>query len=158
MNQVTELLDAGLIRPSSSPFGSPVLLVHKKDGSFQMCVDYRALNKITIKNRFPIPRIDEIFDRLHGATLFSRIDLKSGYHEVRIMDEDIHKIAFRTTFGIYEFLVMPFGLTNAPTTFTRMMERIFQSYSTFCVFFFDDILIFSNTQKDHETHLDKVFQ
>ena len=98
------------------------------------------------------------FDRLRGATLFSRIDLKSGYHQVRIIDEDIHKTTFITTFGLYEFLVMPFGLTNAPTTFARMMERIFRSYSTFCAVFFDDILIFSKDQKEHEIHLDKVFK
>lgn len=157
LKQVEELLDKGLVRPSSSPFCSPVLLIQKKDGSFRMCVDYRALNKITIKNRFPIPRIDDIMDKLKGATMFSRIDLKSGYHQVRVVPEDIHKTAFRTSFGLYEFLVVPFGLTNAPATFNRMMDRIFRKYKDFTGTFFDDILVFSKTEDEHYEHLKKVF-
>ncbi|MCO5575003.1 hypothetical protein L7F22_028800 [Adiantum nelumboides] len=128
MRQANELIEKGMVRPNSSAFCSPVLLVHKKDGTYRMCVDYRALNKITIKNRFPVPRIEDLFDNLQGSTYFSRIDLKSGYHQIRIVNEDILKTAFRTTFGLYEYLVMPFGLTNAPITFNRMMERIFRPH------------------------------
>ncbi|MCO5580855.1 hypothetical protein L7F22_034728 [Adiantum nelumboides] len=125
MRQVNELVEKGMVRPSSSPFCSPVLLVHKKDDTYRMCVNYRALNKITIKNRFPVPRIEDLFDKLQGSTYFSRIDLKKGYHQIRIVNEDILKTAFCTTFGLYEYLVMPFGFINAPATFNRMIERIF---------------------------------
>ena len=158
MSQVNELLQKGLVQPSSSPFCSPVLLVQKKDGSFRMCVDYRALNKSTIKNRFPVPRIEDIFDKLQGSSYYSRIDLKSGYHQIKIVPEDIHKTAFRTTFGLYEFLVMPFGLTNAPATFNRMMDRIFRPYRSFTGVFFDDIIVFSKTLEEHKEHLKKVFE
>ncbi|MCO5610310.1 hypothetical protein L7F22_064546 [Adiantum nelumboides] len=142
MNQVRDLSEKGLIQPSTSPFCSLVLLVLKKDGSWRMCIDYRALNKITIKNRFPIPRIDDILDRLQGSSCFSRIDLTSGYHQIRIAPGDVYKTAFRTTFGLFEFLVMPFGLTNAPATFNRMMDRIFREYRLFVGTFFDDIIVF----------------
>ncbi|MCO5568504.1 hypothetical protein L7F22_022203 [Adiantum nelumboides] len=125
MRQVNELVEKGMVRPSSSPFCTPDLLEHKKDGTYHMCVDYRALNRITIKNRFLVPQTEDLFDKLQGSAYFSRIDLKSGYHQIRIVNEDILKIAFRTTFGRYEYLVMPFGLKNAPATFNRMMERIF---------------------------------
>ncbi|MCO5597328.1 hypothetical protein L7F22_051404 [Adiantum nelumboides] len=158
MNQVKDLLEKGLVQPSSSPFCSPVLLVLKKDGSWRMCIDYRALNKITIKNRFPIPRIDDILDRLQGSSCFSRIDLKSGYHQIRIAPGDVYKTAFRTTFGLFEFLVMPFGLTNALATFNRMMDRIFREYRLFVGTFFDDIIVFSKNEADHRDHLLQVFQ
>ncbi|MCO5577004.1 hypothetical protein L7F22_030826 [Adiantum nelumboides] len=158
MRQVNELVEKGMVRPSSSPFCSPVLLVHKKDGTYCMCVDYRALNKITIKNRFPVPCIEDLFDKLQGLTYFSRIDLKSGYHQIRIVNEDILKTAFCTTFGLYEYLVMPFGLTNAPATFNRMMERIFQPHCNFTGVFFDDVIIYSKSMEEHKKHLQVIFQ
>ncbi|MCO5559707.1 hypothetical protein L7F22_013308 [Adiantum nelumboides] len=158
MNQVKDLLEKGLIEPSSSPLYSPVLLVLKKDGSWRKCIDYRALNKITIKNRFPIRRIDDILDRLQGSSHFSGIDLKSGYHQIMIAPGDVYKTAFRTTFGLFEFLVMPFGLTNAPATFNRMMDKIFQEYKLFVGTFFDDIIVFSKNEVEHRVHLLQVFQ
>src|SRR6185312_13690730 len=118
--QLTDLLSKGFIKPSTSPYGAPVLFVHKKDGTLRLCVDYRALNKVTIKNRYPLPRIEELMDRLVGSKYFSKIDLYSGYHQIRIKEEDIPKTAFRTRYGHYEFLVLPFGLTNAPATFMTL--------------------------------------
>ncbi len=123
--QLEELLTKGYIKPSKSPYGAPVLFVHKKDGTLRMCVDYRALNKATVKNRYPLPRIDDLFDRFSGTKVFSRIDLRSGYYQIRIKEGDEEKTACRTRYGSYEFLVMPFGLTNAPATFCTLMNDIF---------------------------------
>ncbi|GKB38961.1 putative reverse transcriptase domain-containing protein [Tanacetum coccineum] len=122
--QLKELSDKGFIRPSSSPWGASVLFVKKKDESFRMCIDYRELNKLTVKNRYPLPRIDDLFDQLQGSSVYSKIDLRSGYHQLRVREEDIPKTAFRTRYGHYEFQVMPFGLTNAPAVFIDLMNRV----------------------------------
>ncbi|MCO5586416.1 hypothetical protein L7F22_040356 [Adiantum nelumboides] len=158
MRQVNGLVEKGMVRHSSSPFCSPVLLVQNKDDTYRMCVDYRALNRITIKNRFLVPRVEDLFDKLQSSTYFSRIDLKSGYHQIRIVDEDIVKTAFRTMFGLYEYLVMPFGLTNALATFNRMMERIFRPHRNFTGVFFDEVIIYSKTIDKHKEHLKVIFQ
>ncbi|KAD2393961.1 hypothetical protein E3N88_40938 [Mikania micrantha] len=158
-NQLQELLDKGFIRPSYSPWGAPVLFVKKKDGSFRMCIDYRELNKLTIKNRYPLPRIDDLFDQLQGAQYFSKIDLRSGYHQLRVQDEDIPKTAFRTRYGHYEFMVMPFGLTNAPAVFMDLMNRVCKPYlDQFVIVFIDDILIYSKSKAEHEQHLRTILE
>nr|CAH66139.1 H0616A11.3 [Oryza sativa] len=152
--QVDDLLQKGYIRPSTSPWGAPVIFVEKKDHTQRMCVDYRALNEVTIKNKYPLPRIDDLFDQLEGATVFSKIDLRSGYHQLRIREEDIPKTAFTTRYGLFECTVMSFGLTNAPAFFMNLMNKVFMEYlDKFVVVFIDDILIYSKTKEEHEEHL-----
>ncbi|GJU44120.1 putative reverse transcriptase domain-containing protein [Tanacetum coccineum] len=149
-NQLQELSDRGFIRPSTSPWGALVLFVKKKDGSFRMCIDYRELNKLTIKNRYPLPRIDELFDQLQGSSVYSKIDLRSGYHQLRVRDEAIPKTAFRTRYRHYEFQVMPFGLTNAPAVFMDLMNRVCKPFlDKFIIVFIDDILIYSRNKEEH---------
>ncbi|GJS35270.1 putative reverse transcriptase domain-containing protein [Tanacetum coccineum] len=155
--QLKELQEKGFIRPSHSPWGAPVLFVKKKDGSMRMCIDYRELNKLTIKNRYPLPRIDDLFDQLQGACCFSKIDLRSGYHQLRVREEDIPKTAFRTRYGHFEFTVMPFGMTNAPAIFMDLMNRVCKPYlDKFVIVFIDDILIYSKSEEEHEVHLKTI--
>ena len=156
-SQLEELTRSGFIQPSKSPFGAPILFVKKKDGTMRMCVDYRALNNVTIKNSYALPRIDELFDRLQGARYFSKIDLRSGYHQIRIEPADVPKTAFRTRYGHFEFLVLPFGLTNAPGTFMHLMHQTFRAHlDDFVLVFLDDILIYSKSFDEHEEHVRKV--
>ena len=171
-SQVTDLLGRGLIEPSTSAYGSPILFVKKKTGELRMVVDYRALNKLTVKNRFPLPRVDDLFDKLHGAQYFSSLDAASGFHQILLRPEDRPKTAFRTPFGHYQFKVLPFGLTNAPATFQTVMNRLFNPpqfgrdgkkhtgpvLSDFVCVFIDDILIFSKTAEEHKRHLAIVFE
>nr|GFB24599.1 putative reverse transcriptase domain-containing protein [Tanacetum cinerariifolium]GFB61231.1 putative reverse transcriptase domain-containing protein [Tanacetum cinerariifolium] len=158
-NQLQELVDRGFIRPSTSPYGAPVLFVKKKDGSFRMCIDYRELKKLTVKNRYPLPRIDDLFDQLQGSSVYSKIDLRSGYHQLRVREEDIPKTTFRTRYKHYEFQVMPFGLINAPIVFMDLINRMCKPYlDKFVIVFIDDILIYSHNKEEHANHLRIVLE
>jgi hypothetical protein len=157
--QIAELQSMGFIRPSSSPWGAPMLFLEKKDGTQWMCVDYRSLNEVTIKNKYPLLRIEDLFDQMKGASVFSKIDLRSGYHQLKIRESDIPKTAFCTRYGLYEYTVMSFGLTNALAYFMYLINKVFMEYlDKFVVVFIDDILIFSKTEEEHEKHLRMVLE
>ncbi|GKA88113.1 putative reverse transcriptase domain-containing protein [Tanacetum coccineum] len=157
--QLQELLEKGLIRSSLLPWGAPVLFVKKKDGSFRMCIDYHELNKLTVKNHYPLPRIDNLFDQLQGSSVYSKIDMRSGYHQLRIKEEDIPITAFRTRYGHFEFQVMPFGLTNAPAVFMDLMNRVCKPYlDKFFIVFIDDILVYSKDEEEHGKHLKIILE
>ena len=157
--QIQELLGKGFIRPSDSPWGAPVLFAKKKDKTLRLCIDYRQFNRVTIKNRYPLPRIDDLFDQLRGARVYSKIDLRTCYHQLRVREANIPKTTFRTRYGHFEFTVMPFGLMNAPAAFLGLMNRVFQPYLyQFVVVSIDDILIYSQSEVEHEDHLRIVLQ
>jgi hypothetical protein len=157
--QLNELMDKGFIHLSSSPWGCPALFVKKKDQSLRLCVDYRPLNAVTIKNKYPLPRIDILFDQLARAKVFSKVDFHSGYHQIKIHPEDVSKTAFSIRYGLYEYLVMSFGLTNAPAHFMYLMNSIFMpELNKFVVVFIDDILAYSKNEEEHEQHLWIILQ
>eukprot|EP00889_Picochlorum_renovo_P005491 jgi/Picre1/32521/NNA_007867.t1 len=157
--QLQQFLDKRIIEPSTSPFGSNVLFVKKKNGDLRMCVDYRMLNQQTVKDSYPLPNIDELLDQLSGAKYFTALDLNSGYHQIPVAKKDKHKTAFRTRYGSYQFRVMPFGLTNAPATFQAWMNEMLKPHmDAFVVVFLDDILIFSKTKEEHKEHVRTVLQ
>jgi hypothetical protein len=157
--QLTELMDKDFIHPSSSHWGCPALFIKKKDQSLRLCVDYRPLNAVTIKNKYPLPHIDILFDQLAGAKVFSKIDLRSGYHQIKIRPEDVPKTAFSTRYGLYEYLIMSFGLTNAPAHFMYLMNSVFMpELDKFVVVFIDDILVYSKNEEEHEQYLRVILQ
>jgi hypothetical protein len=152
--QLADMLSKGLIRPSASPWGSPVLFVDKRDGTIRLCVDYRKLNEVTIKSKYPLPKIEDLFDQLNGAKVFSKIDLRTGYHQLKVRESDIPKTAFTTRYGLFEYTVMSFGLTNAPAYFMNLMNKVFMKFlDKFVVVFIDDILVYSKTKEEHAEHL-----
>ena len=152
------MLDIGFIRPSTSPWGAPVLFA-KKDKTLRLCINYRQLNRDTIKNRYPLSRIDDLFDQLRGARIYSKIDLRTSYHQLRVREADIPKTTFRMQYGHFEFIVMPFRLMNAPAAFMDLMHRVFQPYlDQFMVVFVNDILIYSQSEEEHENHLRIILQ
>jgi hypothetical protein len=156
---IKELLEKGFIHPSSSPWAAPVIFVLKKDGTQRLCVDYCALNKVTIKNKYPLPRIIDLFDQLRGACVFSKIDLRSGYHQLKIRECDIPKNAFILRYGLYKYTMMSFGLTNAPACFMYLMNKVFMEYlDKFVMVFIDDILVYSRSEEEHEDHLRLVLR
>jgi hypothetical protein len=156
---IKELLGKGFIHPSPSPWGAPVIFVPKKDGTQRLCVDYHALNEITVKNKYSLPRIDDLFDQLHGVCVFSKIDIRSGYHQLKVRECNIPKIAFVLRYDLYEFTVMSFGLTDAPAYFMYMMIKVFMEYmDKFVMVFIDDILVYSRSEEEHEGHLRLVLQ
>nr|GFC18516.1 putative reverse transcriptase domain, ribonuclease H-like domain, aspartic peptidase domain protein [Tanacetum cinerariifolium] len=158
-DQLKELSEKGFIRLSSSPWGAPVLFVKKNDGSFRMCIDYKELNKLTVKNRYPLSRMEDLFDQIQGSSVYSKIDLRSGYHQLRIREEDIPITAFWTRYGHFEFQVMLFGVTNALAVFMDLMNRVCKSYlDKFVIVFIDDILIYSMSKEDHEEHLKTILE
>jgi hypothetical protein len=157
--QLEEIIKKGYIHPSVSPSGAPVLFVKKKDGTFRLCIDFRQLNMVTVKNKYPLPRIDDLFHQLKDAKIFSKIDLQSGYHQVRIKYEDISKTTFRTRYIHYEFMVVPFGMSNTPTVFMCLMNGVFRNYlDKFFIVFLNDVLVYSKTEEEHEQHLRMVLQ
>jgi hypothetical protein len=157
--QLDDLLSKGLIRPSSSSWRSPVLFVDKSDGSSRLCTDYRKLNDVTIKNKYPLPKMDDLFDQLTGAQVFSKIDLRTGYHQLKIRATDIPKTAFTTRYGLYEYTIMSFGLTNAPAYFMNLMNKVFMKFlDKFVVVFINDIIIYSKSEEEHATHLRLVLE
>jgi hypothetical protein len=152
-------LNKGFIRPSVSPWGAPILFVKKKDGTLRLCIEFRQLNESIVKNKYPLPRIDDLFDQLRGENIFSNIDLRSRYHQVRIKEEGIHNTTFRTRYGHYEFVVVPFRLSNGPAVFMCLMNGIFKNYlDKFVIVFLDDILVYSKSEEEHEHHLRLVLQ
>ena len=157
--QLQELLDKGFIRPSTSPWDAPVLFAKKKDKTLRLCIDYRHLNRVTVKNQYSLSRIDDLFDQLRGARVYSKIDIRTSYHQLRVREKDIPKTTFRTRYGHFEFTVMPFGLTNTPVAFMDLMHRVFQPYlDQLDVVFVDDILIYSQSKWEHEYHLRIILQ